>query len=79
MASSIISGNDFCWALDNLRAGFRVRRGRWNGVGMWIALQEPDANSKMDQPYIYICTAAKGYVPWVASQTDLLSTDWEKA
>ena len=39
----------------------------------------------MTQPYIYIVTtqlktdntyAPKGIVPWLASQTDMLATDW---
>ena len=46
---------------------------------MWIALQTPDANSKMTLPYIYMSTAQGDLVPWLASQTDLLSEDWEVA
>jgi hypothetical protein len=44
---------------------------------MWLKLQEPDANSKMTRPYIYMSTVDQDLVPWVASQTDLLADDWE--
>ena len=68
---------DFGWALDQLRAGRRVCRSGWNGKGMWIELQVSDEHSKMTLPYIFICTAQGHLVPWVASQTDVLATDWE--
>lgn len=68
---------DFGWALDHLRLGFRVQREGWNGKGMWIALQTPDVNSKMSLPYIYMKTVDDKLVPWLASQTDVLSTDWQ--
>ncbi len=67
---------DFGVALANLRAGRRVFRQGWNGKGMWLALQTPDAHSKMRRPYIYIKTVNGEFVPWVASHGDLLGTDW---
>ncbi len=48
----------------------------WNGKGQYIALQVPDENSKMSLPYIYISTVMGDLVPWLASQTDILSEDW---
>lgn len=66
----------FSEALDGLKIGQKVARTGWNGKGMWIALQEPDLNSKMDRPYIYIKSVDDELVPWVASQTDLLAEDW---
>ena len=30
----------------------------------------------MSLPYIYITTVQGNRVPWIASQTDLLSQDW---
>lgn len=68
---------DFGYALDALRDGKRVCRGGWNGKGMWLELQRPDANSKMTLPYIYMKTADDKKVPWLASQTDMLAEDWE--
>lgn len=63
-------------ALVALKAGKRVARAGWNGKSMWLALQVPDAHSKMSLPYIYMFTACKNQVPWLASQTDVLADDW---
>lgn len=77
---------DFGQALIELKNGNKVKRKGWNGDGIFLALQVPDKNSKMTQPYIYIDTlglktnnpnAPKGRVPWLASQTDMLAEDWE--
>lgn len=70
---------DFGWALDQLREGRRVTRRSWNGPGQWLALQTPDARSKMTRPYIYISTVQGDLVPWLGSQTDLLAEDWTLA
>lgn len=67
---------DFGRALDVLRAGGRVTREGWNGKGMWLALQVPDAHSKMTLPYIYMSTVTGDLVPWLASQSDLVAADW---
>ena len=66
----------FGWAVKQLHNGSKVARAGWNGRGMWLALQRPDANSKMTLPYIYMSTAQGDLVPWLASQTDVLSDDW---
>jgi len=77
---------DFGQALKLLKEGKKVARRGWNGKGIFIELQRPDEKSKMTHPYIYIDTtnlqtnnpeAPKGRVPWLASQTDMLSEDWE--
>lgn len=68
---------DFGFALNKLWSGAQVFRQKWNGKGMYLKLQIPDHGSKMTQPYIYIRTADNQLVPWVASQSDLLSHDWE--
>lgn len=64
-------------ALAFLKAGGRVQRTGWNGKGQFIALQVPDEKSKMSLPYIFISTVDGAHVPWIASQTDLLATDWQ--
>jgi hypothetical protein len=46
---------------------------------MHLALQTPDEHSKMTLPYIYMFTAQGDLVPWLASQTDVLSNDWDYA
>jgi hypothetical protein len=75
----------FSEALTLLKEGKRVYRKGWNGKGIFIEVQRPDENSKMTSPYIFIDTtgletsnpdAPKSRVPWLASQTDLLSEDW---
>ncbi len=67
----------FSVALEQIKAGHKLRRTGWNGKGMWICLQTPDTNSKMSLPYIYMKTACNNQVPWLASQTDVLAEDWE--
>lgn len=67
---------DFGGALRELRAGKRMQRKGWNGKGMYIELQTPTDKSKMTLPYLYMRTADAQLVPWLASQTDLLSMDW---
>lgn len=69
--------NGIGWAVKQMWTGARVRRAGWNGKGMWLALQVPDANSKMTLPYIFMSTAQGDLVPWLCSQTDLLAVDWE--
>jgi hypothetical protein len=70
-------GMDFGQALAQLKRGRMVARAGWNGKGMWLALQTPDAQSKMTLPYIFMRTAQGDNVPWLASQTDMLGEDWE--
>ena len=71
---------DIGWAIDSLRNHcLRVRREGWNGKGMWLELQTPDAHSKMTLPYVFMSTAQGDLVPWLCSQTDLLADDWEQA
>jgi hypothetical protein len=64
-------------AVAAMHAGQRVLRSGWNGKGMWLRLQVPDAHSKMTLPYVYIHTVQGDLVPWLCSQTDLLAADWE--
>jgi len=64
------------WAVKQMWNGKHVTRPAWNGKGMWLAIQIPDSHSKMTQPYVYMKTADDQFVPWLASQTDLLANDW---
>ena len=79
---------DFGDAIRSMKDGARCARAGWNGKGIFIELQVPDAHSKMTHPYIYINTtglqtdnpdAPKSLVPWLASQTDMLAEDWTEA
>ena len=74
-----MAGMDFSDALVCLKAGKIIRREGWNGKGMWLSVQTPDENSKMTLPYIYMHTAQGALVPWLASQTDILASDWSWA
>lgn len=65
------------WAIDQMRDGEKVQRAGWNGKNMYIAIQNPDRNSKMTLPYVYMFTAQGDLVPWLCSQADLLATDWQ--
>jgi hypothetical protein len=64
-------------AIEYLKSGGRVAREGWNGKDMWLELQEPDTYSKMTLPYIFLMTVDGNRVPWVASQTDMLTQDWD--
>jgi hypothetical protein len=84
--TKFVEGMSFGQAIEALKLGKKVARKGWNGKGIFCQLQVPDQNSKMSSPYIYIDTtglettnenAPKSLVPWLASQTDMLSDDWE--
>lgn len=68
---------NFGMAIAFLKKGEKVQRTGWNGKGMYLELQVPDKGSKMTLPYIYMSTAQGDLVPWLASQTDVLSEDWK--
>jgi hypothetical protein len=68
--------NDIGWAVKQLWNGGKVTRPGWNGKGQYLRLQVPDENSKMTLPYVFITTVDGKRVPWLASQADLLASDW---
>lgn len=84
------SSMNFGNALELLKQGFKVARIGWNGKGMFLyyvpaAAYPPSteiakkAFSGEDVPYgayIAMKTAQGNVVPWLASQTDMLSDDW---
>jgi hypothetical protein len=73
---------DMGGALQVLRQSGKVARLGWNGKGLWVELQVPDAFSKMTQPYAFLNYPASSQwpagqrIPWVPSQSDLLAEDW---
>lgn len=77
-----IRRHNFGEALANLKKGMAVSRRGWHLKGMYLKLQVPDEHSKMTLPYIYLTLPwnpgkhDRQLVPWLASQTDLLSDDW---
>lgn len=81
-ATAGVANVDFGSALDALKCGKKVTRSGWNGKGMWLELQRPDANSKMTAPYVYLSYPADAAntpgarFPWQPSQGDLMANDW---
>ncbi len=82
----------FGWALENLWVALRLTRRGWNGTGLYIYLVPesrfvvnrsplnnffPEGTEVSYGPHIDMRTANGEFVPWVASQSDLLATDWE--
>ena len=80
-----IRGNEmnFSHALAELKNGSRVARSGWNGKGMWLVHATGGTfsiNGRIEGdlvPFIVMKTADDKFVPWLASQTDILADDWE--
>ncbi len=71
-------------ALSELKHGGMVCRHGWNGKGMWLQLVKATdyhvrqiVDDKPLLPWIGMKTADDHFVPWLASQTDILAEDWE--
>ena len=76
-------------ALTYLKLGYKVARKGWNGKGMFLTKQfcqfYPDnlgeefdeESSELLEGTIIMFTATGTFVAWSASQTDMLSEDWE--
>jgi hypothetical protein len=81
---------DFGTALAVLQTGGWVGRSGWNGKGMYIFIVGREGshdywtytNGINDNlpllPFIAMKTADDKVVPWLASQTDILASDWEQ-
>lgn len=82
-------GMGFGEAIEALNTGSRVARAGWNGKGMFLFLvvdcqllpmsnseQVAEACALPKSPFIAMKTADGHVVPWLASQTDVLATDW---
>ena len=67
---------NFSEALLAVKAGEAIQREGWNGKGLVVKAQYPDANSKMSLPYLYIEYPNGDRCPWLASQTDIMAEDW---
>jgi len=81
---------NFGEAFNALESGKKVAREGWNGKGMWVEIQKPDANSKMTKPYFFMnlpngstnhfgdnAHPKLDRVPWQPSQTDIFAKDWQ--
>ena len=82
---------DFGNAVRELKAGNKVARCGWNGKGMFLFLVPgsvfkvsrppllgiyPEGTEIRYCPHIDMKTADGSVVPWLASQSDVLSEDW---
>ena len=62
-------------AIESMKKGDRVRLPCWSKE-VFLSIQFPDENSKMTHEYIFV-TSKFGLVPWVATQIEILSDNWE--
>ena len=82
---------NFGEAIEAMKNGYKVVRQNWNGKGMFIFLVPgstfivnrppllgiyPEGTEITYQPHIDMKTADGRIVPWLASQSDMLDTDW---
>ena len=76
------AGMNFEDALHEVKLGERVFRSGWNGKDMYVELQGADSRDVVNLPYLCLiyrpCVVYPmgARVPWLASQTDLLTDDW---
>lgn len=77
-------GMTFGLAIEALKRGHKVSRKGWNGKGQWLHMipkshwETTRGLELLDgRPWIGIKTVDDQFMPWVASQSDMLSEDWE--
>jgi hypothetical protein len=69
----------FSEALIHLEHGQHIARQGWNGKGMWLEYVSNEGLMYKQYPllpFIGMKTADNKFVPWLASQTDILAKDW---
>ena len=92
MADSV-KNISFGEAIEALKQGKKVARAGWNGKGMWLSyvsgrnydvgcgavgvVNGDTSNAPEKLPWIGMKTADNKFVPWLASQTDILAEDWQ--
>jgi len=68
---------NFGQAIEMLKEGKKVARAGWNGKGMYLEyVPAQDYSFSEMLPFIAMKTVQGSFVPWLASQTDMLSEDW---
>jgi Protein of unknown function (DUF2829) len=74
---------NFGEAITLLKAGHKMQRANWNGAGQWLYLIPAShwettrgLETLGGRPWIGIKTVDGSFMPWVASQSDMLSDDW---
>lgn len=81
--NSYTEGCTFGQAIELLKLGHQVARKGWNGKGMYLTYVAADQwqvdkyESHLNSlPWIGMKTADESFVPWLASQSDVLAEDW---
>jgi hypothetical protein len=69
-------GMPFGHAVECLKEDYKVERAGWNGKGMWLRYVSKSPLMPSHRAFIEMKTVDDEYVPWVASQTDILADDW---
>ena len=69
------TGMSFGAALEAMKNGKAVRLPHWSPE-VKIQLQKPDEHSMMTHAYLYV-RSRFGCVPWIPTQVELLSMDWQ--
>lgn len=79
----ITANMSFGHAVEMLKRGWCVSRAGWNGRGMWLSLNrgaffcEPQRGKNIElEDHIVMKTADDKFIPWLASQADVLADDW---
>jgi hypothetical protein len=68
----------FSEAIELLKKGKKLTRINWNGANQYVFLQkEQDYKETVLSSHLVIKTVSNTFVPWLASQTDLLAHDWQ--
>ena len=84
------TGIPFGLAVEAVKKGKKIARAGWNGKGMWLWIPEAldefctkvfacGDDAFEAAPWIGMKTADNKFVPWLASQTDILAEDWSIA
>lgn len=74
---------DIGYAVHSLKAGCKMQRRGWNGKGMWLEIDRGSADEievrqdRVIDNFVWLKTAQNTYIPWLASQADLLAEDWQ--
>lgn len=82
--NSYTEGCTFGQAVELLKSGYKLSRKGWNGKGMFLRMvsgKQYDVACGIARdlelaPWIGMKTADGKFVPWLASQSDILAEDW---
>lgn len=66
---------DFGDAIRAMQKGLKVCRKGWNNTTLYLEIQNPDENSKMTKPYIYMGKGDEKF-PCDLSCESILADDW---